>query len=192
MLSTIGRAAVRRVVAGGTQSTNRSFQSVWHLQHVGTSHNPKDSFSHPKFSFSLGRLYTTATKVAPKSQTTKSKTARPKKAVAKKALKKPAKKAAKKKTVKKPAKKVAKKKPVKALTEEQVKKVAVKELKAKALSLPKQKPYTAWAVLLSEHSKEHASSMRSTGLKDAAARLKSLSPAELEVNRSILKLSQII
>jgi hypothetical protein len=180
MLSTIGRAAVRRVVAGAPQSTNKAFQSIWHLQHVGTLHNPKNGSGLPQFS-SLGRSYATTAKVVSKPRTTKP-TANPLKAVAKKAakkpVKKPVKKVAKKKAVKKPVKKPAKKK---ILTEEQAEKLALKKLKAKALSFPKNKPHTAWGVLLSEYTKEHASTAYNTGFKDSAAKYKSLSPAELEV-----------
>lgn len=183
MLSTIGRAAVRRVVAGAPQLTKRAFQRIWHLQHVGASHNPKNGSDRPQFSFSLRRSYATAAKVVSKPRTTKSTTAKPKKAVAKKAakkpVKKPVKKVAKKKAVKKPVKKPAKKKKI--LTEEQTEKLTLKELKAKALSFPKKKPQTAWSVLASEYTKEHASTAFATGFKDAAVKYKSLSPAELEV-----------
>jgi hypothetical protein len=182
MLSTIGRAAVRRVVAGGAASTNRAFPSIWHLQHVGIYYDSKSSL---KFHLSQGRSYATATKAAPKPKTTKPKTTKPKKAVAKKVVKKPAKKVARKKAVKKPKPK-PRKPAKKILTEEQARKVAVKDLKAKALSPPKQKPISAWTVLAAEYAKEHASSMPSTGWKDASAKYKGLGPAELEVNRSIL------
>lgn len=181
MLSTIERAAIRRVVAGGTQSTNRAFQSIWHLQHVATSHIPRSG--------SVGRSYATATKAAPKPKTTKptttkSKTAKPK-AAANKVAKKPAKKVARKKAVKKAKPKT--RKPVKKiLTEEQAKKVAVKDLKAKALSPPKQKPSTAWSVLVSEYVKEHAAAGSGSGMKEASSKYKILSPTELEVNRYIL------
>jgi len=88
------------------------------------------------------------------------------------------KKVAKKKSLKKPVKKAAKKKKV--LTEEQTEKLTVKALKAKALSLPKKKPQTAWSVLASEYTKEHASTAFGSGFKDAAAKYKGLSSAELE------------
>jgi hypothetical protein len=183
MLSTIGRAAVRRVVAPGPQSTNGAFRSIWHLQNVGTFHNQKISSTLQKTSFSSGRTYATATKVAPKSKTT-TKTAKPKKPVAKKAVKKTVKKAAKKKKVVKKLKpKIKGRSPKKKiLTEEEAKKVVVKDLKAKALILPKRLPRTAWTVLASEFSKANPTNPRvGTAMVEASAKYKSLSPAELEV-----------
>jgi len=98
--------------------------------------------------------------------------------------------------VKKAVKKVAKKKKVvkklkaklrgrpakkKILTEEEAKKVAVKDLKAKALILPKKLPHTAWTVLASEMSKANPTNPRvASGMVEASAKYKSLSPAELE------------
>jgi hypothetical protein len=180
MLSTIGRAAVRRVVAPGPQSTNSAFRSIWHLQNVGTFHNQKITSTLRKTSFHPGRTYATATKVAPKSKTT-TKTATPKKKpVAKKAVKKVAKK---KKVVKKLKPKLKGRTPKKKiLTEEEAKKVVVKDLKVKALTLPKKLPQTAWTVLASEMSKAKPTDPRVvSGMVEASAKYKSLSPAELEV-----------
>jgi len=184
MLSTIGRAAVRRVVAPGPQSTNSAFRSIWHLQNVGAFHNQKISSTLRKTSFSPGRTYTTATKVAPKSKTT-TKTAKPKKKpVAKKAVKKAVKKVAKKKKVVKKLKPKLKARPPKKkiLTEEEAKKAVVKDLKAKALILPKRLPRTAWTVLATEFSKANPTNPRvASAMVEASAKYKSLSPAELEV-----------
>lgn len=70
----------------------------------------------------------------------------------------------------------------KILTEEEAKKVAVKDLKAKALILPKKLPHTAWTVLASEMSKANPTNPRvASGMVEASAKYKSLSPAELEV-----------
>jgi len=175
MLSTIGRAAVRRVVARSPQSTNRAFQSIWHLHHVGASQNPSNTSTRPNVPSSIARSFATATKAAPKTKTTKATTTKPKKTATKKAVKKPT----KKKATPKPKPKV--RKPVKkVLTEEQKQKVVLKELKAKALSPPKKKPQNAWTVLASQYAKENGPNMSSGGMKEAAAKYKSLSPEQLE------------
>jgi hypothetical protein len=192
MLSSIGRAAVRRVVAPGPQSTNSAFRSVWHLQHVGSFHHPKGSSALDKSCLSLGRGYATATKAAPKSKTTttKSKTtttksAKSKKPVAKKAAKKPVKKTAtkKRKTVKKLKSKPVGRPRTKIPTEEDKKKAVVKALKAQALAIPKKQPWTAWMVFNAEDSRANPVSVANAGprMADAANRYKSMSPAELEV-----------
>ena len=184
MLSSIGRAAVRRVVAPGPQSTNSAFRSVWHLQHVGSFHHPKGSSALDKSCFSLGRAYATATKAATKPKTTTTKLAKSKKPVAKKAAKKPVKKTA---TKKKKAVKKLKSKPVgrprKILTEEDKKKAVVKALKAQALVIPKKLPWTAWMVFNAEDSRANPVSIANAGprMTDASNRYKSMSPAELEV-----------
>ncbi|KAE9376948.1 hypothetical protein N431DRAFT_401543 [Stipitochalara longipes BDJ] len=182
MLSTIGRAAVRRLLGRGHQSTNSALRSLWHLQYVGTFQDPKRISALPKSYVSLGRCYATATKAASKPRAATTKTAKPKKkAVARKAVKKPIKKVAKKKVVKK-LKPKPKGRPRKILSAEEAKKDAVKAQKAKALSLPKNLPQTAWTVLASEWAKAHPS-QPATGtspLTAAAAKYKSLSPAELE------------
>ena len=180
MLSTIGRAAVRRVVGRGSQSTNSALRSLWHLQYVGTFPDPKSNSTVAKFSFSLGRDYATATRTAAKPRTTTTKTAKPKKAAAKKAVKKPVKKIAKKKKVVKKLKAKPKGRPKKILTPEEAQKATVKELKVKALSPPKPLSQTAWTVLASEWAKANPSAKPSPFL-GASAKYKSLSPAELEV-----------
>lgn len=185
MLSSIGRAAVRRVVAPGPQSTNSAFRSVWHLQHVGSFHHPKGSSALDKSCFSLGRAYATATKAAPKSKKTTTKSAKPKNPVAKKAAKKPVKKTATKKK-KKAVKKLKSKsvgRPRKILTEEDKKKAVVKALKAQALAIPKKLPFTAWMVFNAEDARANPVSVANGGPRsaDAANRYKSMSPAELEV-----------
>ena len=185
MLSSIGRAAVRRVVAPSPQSTNSAFRSVWHLQHVGSFHHPKGSSALDKSCLSLGRGYATATKAAPKSKTTATKSAKSKKPVAKKAAKKPVKKTAtkKRKTVKKLKSKPVGRPRKKIPTEEDKKKAVVKALKAQALAIPKKQPWTAWMVFNAEDSRANPVSVANAGprMTDAANRYKSMSPAELEV-----------
>ncbi len=184
MLSAIGRASLRRVVAGASRSTNTATRSLWRLQRVNgkAAENALISLGTP---FSLQRAFATAVKVAPakavKTTTTKSK-AKPKtKAKAKKAAKKPLKKA--KKLVKKPKKKKAiltpeKKKELKA-------KFDLKRLKETALSLPKSKPSTAWQIFLQEHLKAGSLSGGENQLaslvKSLAPRYRSMTVAELEV-----------
>jgi hypothetical protein len=131
----------------------------------------------------------TATKATPKKSAAKKPVA--KKPTAKPKAKKAApKKAAKKKVVKKAKpKKVLKKKKV--LTEEEKAKLELRKLKIAALSPPKDKPSSAWAVLLAE---THAASEvkgGKNGLGDiataSAVKYKSLAPAELEVSVSYSK-----
>ncbi len=184
MLSAIGRAAIRRVGGGAWQSTNRTLQSIWHLQRVDAPQIANNASTRSRLFFSLQRPYVTTTKAA--SKTRAKSTAKQTKATPKKPVKKAAKK--KKAVAKKPKPKV--KKPVKKiLTDEQKLKAQVKELKAKALlSSPKLKPSTAWSVLLSEHMATQGSGGRSNvgaTSKEASAKYKSLSPQELEVRKSL-------
>jgi hypothetical protein len=131
----------------------------------------------------------TATKAAPKKSAAKKPVAK-KPAAKPKAKKAAPKKAAKKKVVKKAKPKVLKKKKV--LTEEEKAKLELRKLKEAALSPPKDKPSSAWAVLLAE---THAASEvkgGKNGLGDvataSAVKYKSLAPAELEVSVSFSKL----
>lgn len=170
---------------GASQSTNRTLQSIWHLQLVDGPQNTDNASTRPRLFFSLQRSYATTTKAAPKTRATS--TAKPKtKAAPKKPVKKPAKK---KKAVAKKSKPKVKKPVKKILTDEQKLKAQVKELKAKALlSSPKLKPSTAWSVLLSEHMATQGSGGRSNvgaTSKEASAKYKSLSPQELEVRKSL-------
>jgi len=191
MLSAIGRAAVRRVVAGGAQSTNQALRSIWHIQRVDSTQNPSNT---PQSALPIRRLYATATKAAPttkaKIPATKAKPKAKKVAPKKKAVKKPVKKVVKKKAKPKakPVKKV--KKP---LTEVQKSKLAatkarvyLKELKEQALSPPSKPATTAWQVLLSEVTKQPQPAGQKYDLasvaKEASAKFKSLTPAELEVS----------
>jgi hypothetical protein len=136
----------------------------------------------------------TATKAAPKKSAAKKPVA--KKPAARKSAAKPKtkkvapKKAVKKKAVKKAKPKVLKKK---VLTEEEKARLEVRKLKEAALSPPKDKPASAWTVLLSE---THASSEGKGGKNEigdvataSAAKYKSLAPAELEVSVSFSKSS---
>jgi hypothetical protein len=173
MLSRITRAAIRRVVAGTAYpSTNRVYQSVWHLQHLNTHKNTEKALSSTQFSCVSRRSLATAANTTSTSPKPKSK-----KAPAKRAVKKPAKKkaAAKPKAKAKPKKKV--------VTPEQKEKLKIKELKAVALSPPKTKPSTAWTVLLAEFVTEHATPGKQavSFAREAAAKYKALTPGELEV-----------
>jgi hypothetical protein len=152
---------------------------------VGSFHHPKGSSALDKSCLSLGRAYATATKAAPKSKTTTTKSAKAKKPVAKKAAKKPVKKIA---TKKRKAVKKLKSRPVgrprkKIPTEEDRKKAVVKALKAQALVIPKKLPWTAWMVFNAEDSRANPVSIANAGprMTDASNRYKSMSPAELEV-----------
>lgn len=181
MLSTIGRAAVRRVVTPRPQSTNGTFRSLWYLHCAGTFHRAQGTSAVSKSSFYPERSYATATKASSKPKSTTTKTAKLKKKPAvKKAVKKPLKKIAKKKKVlKKPVKKVVKKKKI--LSEEDAKKATVKALKAKALSIPKQKPAAAWTVFVAEYAAANPNVPLTAYATEAAAKYKSLTPPELEV-----------
>ncbi|KAF8867296.1 hypothetical protein BDZ45DRAFT_667259 [Acephala macrosclerotiorum] len=186
MLSAIGRSAVKRIVAGGPQSTNRAFQTIWQLQRVALSQQADNDASQSYPWLQSKRSYATATKAT---QTTKSKsstTAKPKakKAPAKTAVKKPVKKAAKKPVkMGRPAlKKKPVKKPVRAkkvLTEAQKERALIKELKAKALTPPKLKPYTAWTLFAgTELTNTPGNAMAQMGsIRD---KYKELSPSEIE------------
>ena len=182
MLSNIGRAAIRRVGAGASQSsTNRIFQSAWYLQRVNNSKNADNASVLPQLPLSVRRSYATAAKATqptrgrPKGSTSKTTT---RKASTKKAAKKPVKKKAVKKVAKKP-----KRKPVKKviLTEAQKEKVEVKKLKLTALTPPKGLPKTAWTILLQEMIPKGTNASIATLSKEAAAKYKTLTAEELEV-----------
>ena len=92
-----------------------------------------------------------------------------------------------KKKVAKKTKPKAKKPVKKVLTEEQKLKAALKDLKTKALSLPKGKPSTAWAVLLAEYVQANANGGNAASYSAAASsKYKSLSADELEVRNNCL------
>lgn len=190
MLSTIGRAAVKRVVGGGTQSANQALRSIWHIQRVDSTQNPFNTSAGPQFTLPIRRPYATATKATPKLKSKKTATkakpkakkAAPKKKVVKKVVKK------KTKAKAKPVKKVKK-----VLTEEQKSKLAatkarahLKELKEQALSPPLHTSVSAWQVLLTEFSKRPQPAGQKGDIgsvsKEASAKFKSLTPAELEVS----------
>jgi hypothetical protein len=88
----------------------------------------------------------------------------------------------KKKVVAKPKPKAKPKKKV--ITEEQKQKAELKALKVTALTPPKGKPATAWAVLLTDMMKNHTSGDKrvASASAEAAAKYKSLTTEELEVN----------
>lgn len=180
MLSSIGRAAIRRVGAGASHpSTNRVLQSLRHLQRVDKSNNVASNSALYQFFTSFRRSYATTTQATkPKTKTSVTAKAKPKTKTA--APKKPVKKAVKKKAVAKPKPKAKPKKKV--LTDEQKQKAELKALKATALTPPKGKPSTAWMVVLSEMMKKAAATPGGTTsvAKEAAARYKSLTTEELE------------
>jgi outer membrane biosynthesis protein TonB len=193
MFSNVGREAIRRVVAGGQQSTNRAFQCTFHLRRVEKSDR---TIPAPKFALYIRRSYatTTATKDSAKKTATakKTSTAKPKakKAATTKAVKKPAKK---KKRVAKAAKPKPKKKPVKkVLTDNQKSALAakiaranLKELKEKALSAPKSQPASVWQIILREHTKKKAAELGtpvSDNTKTASVVYKSLTPEQIEAS----------
>lgn len=172
MLSSIGRAAIRRVGAGAG-STNKLLQSTWFVHHAS---------ARTQFALSLRRLYATSlkttktvTKVSKTSAKPKAKKAAPKKAKAKAVKKKPVKKAVKKVAAK------PKRKP-KRLTPEAKEKAHIKELKAAALfTAPKRKPQTVWLLVVAQEASKGTSAPVSA--KGASAKYKSLSPAEIEVRK---------
>lgn len=175
MLSTIGRAAIRRIGGGSASTTNRALQSLWTLQRADHAQSQTP------------RCYATATKTVAKPKakkattTTKAKTvskAKPaakKKAVVKKKL------APKKKKVVLKKKPAVKKKKVPA-TEEQKAKAELKVLKAKALldEEPSGLPTTAWLVMSSDALKAKEATVQS-GMPALSAKYKGLSASELEV-----------
>lgn len=168
MLSTIARAAIRRIGAGALRpSTNQVSQRTWQGQRLQI---PKNS----GFSHISRRSLATATG-------TRKTSAKPK---------------TKKKAAKKPKKKVAAKrktKPKKVLTPEEKTKLKVKELKAVALSLPTQKPSTAWMVMVSDSlSGGKLDTKLSAAMSDISARYKALSPSELEVRALTVNDSALI
>ncbi len=198
MLSSIGRAAIRRAGIGGRQpSSGRVGEWTWQLQRVYIAQTPYDATQahptcEPRVLCSFRRSFATTTKAAPKPRATrantKAKTTTTKKPAAKKKAGKPKAKpkkvAAKRKT---PVKKV--------LTEEQkAKRALVKaKIELKALKIaalldePKKLPATAWSVLFVEDVKARKSSGGAsfsgvTGVaSDAATRYKNLEPSEREV-----------
>jgi hypothetical protein len=173
MLSSIGRSAIRRVVAGASQpSTTRVFQSVWHLQGAGASKSTDNALSHTQVSFEFRRFLAAATKATRASKT--SAESKPKTPV-KKAKDKVA---AKPKTKGKPKAKGRPKKK-KIVTPEEKAKQEVRKLKALVLTPPKLKPTSAWKVLFSELSVPGQAV--SVYAKNVAEKYKSLSPSELEV-----------
>ena len=187
MLSSIGRAAIRRVGAGASQSsTTRVFQSGWCLQRVYTSKNADNASVHLQFSLALQRAYATATKAIQTSKgRPKGSKAKPKTrgAASKKVAKKPVKKKAAKKTAPKPKRKPAKKV---VITEAQKAKEEVKKLKLIALTPPKALPKTAWSILLQEMIPKGSTGSLATLSKEAAARYKTLTAEELEVKSQCL------
>ena len=187
MLSSIGRAAIKRVGAASSRtSTSQIFRGFWHLQRVETSKHADPAPISAHIYSSSRRSYATATKTT-KTRAKKPTTAKPKTKAA--AKKKPAKTAPKKKKV--AAKPKPKKRIKKTLTAEEKEKAQVKELKTIMLSPPKNKPSSAWHLVMAETVSAKANGKAglngeqkerlSSAAKEAAAKYKSLSPEELEV-----------
>lgn len=159
MLSTIARAAIRRVGAGAVRpSTNRVYQRIWHTTHLR-------NLEHAEFSRVPRRTLATAT--TSRAGATKTKKKAP----------------AKKKAAKKPKKVAAKKaaKPKKVLSPEAKAKLRVKLLKAAALSPPPQLPATSWALMVKDTLGGQTGSKVTVAIQDVSVKYKSLSPSELEV-----------
>ncbi|EKD15905.1 HMG box protein [Drepanopeziza brunnea f. sp. 'multigermtubi' MB_m1] len=181
MLSSIGRAAVRRVAARGPQSTNQALQSSRLRRVEITQGNVSTQSRSP---LNLQRSYATATKVVAKpNPKTIAKAKSKAQTVPKKAVKKAVKKPVKKKVAKKPA---VKKSAKKVLTDAQKEKLKVakarkqlRELKKTALSIPTAKPHTAWLIFFSQELKKDPGSGSAKCL-EISTRYNNLSPSELE------------
>lgn len=211
MLSSIGRASVRRVVTG-RQSTNGAVLSIF--GRVGRFQTKKAALIRAQSHLPKYRTYatTTASKTAPKKTTTATTSTKTKPAAKKsstsKAGKKPVKKPVKKPTKKVVAKaktkprgltelqkeklaaKLAKQKERTALqkTKEKVKaaaeksKLALAELKAKALEKPKLKARISFAVWMAETKAATATGLeRGEAFKIAAEKYAQLSADKKEV-----------
>ncbi|CZT48290.1 uncharacterized protein RSE6_08965 [Rhynchosporium secalis] len=203
MLSSIGRASVRRVVTRSPQSTTRAAQGIWQFQRANIE-NANNTSNRSQVNNTTRRSYATATKAIAKPKASKpSVTSRVvqkpansvnKKVVAKKTVKKPAKKLVKK-PIKKARKPVAKpaKKPVKRVKKPKseaqlaaaaaLKKTAnLKALKAVALQAPDAKPTKPWLLYVSDMivNREPGQSFGDI-IQATANKWKNLSPAELEV-----------
>lgn len=195
MLSSIGRAAIRRVGAGPSPVASvRVGVWTWQAQRVCFALSPYDatkihSRHESRFAHSLRRSYATTAKATPKPRASKTTTGG-KPAITKKSSQGRSRKAAAKPKAK-PKKKVAAKRGKKVLTEAQKAKRAqvkarteLRELKATALlSGPKQLPNSAWSVLVAE---ELANAKPDMGgvqkvMADTGARYKNLGPSEREV-----------
>ena len=198
MLSSIGRAAIRRVGTGQSHAASvRVGEWTWQAQRVCVALGSYDAIkihSRPesRFVHSLRRSYATASKTTPEPREKKA-TAGAKSTTTKKSSRaKPKKAAAKPKA--KPKKKAATKRVKKVLTEEQKAKRAevkarleLREARATALlSGPKQLPASAWMVLVVEEMKEAKAKMGESfliknAMPNVTARYKNLGPSEREV-----------
>ncbi|EPE31573.1 HMG-box [Glarea lozoyensis ATCC 20868] len=187
MLSSIGRAAIRRTGARALAPTDPVRQGIWQLKQNGQPEF-KAPLSAPACTF---RAFATATKSTTKPATTKAQKPSTKatKAPVKKPKKKIASKAKPKPKAKPKAKKPAKQKK-RGLTdlqkihlERRKKATQLIELKALALSAPKPLPHTAWQVFLTEtNTLKGPSTLAEQGekMKNAGVKFRDLSPAELE------------
>ncbi|TAQ88506.1 hypothetical protein B7494_g3130 [Chlorociboria aeruginascens] len=190
MLSSIGRAAIRRVGAGTWHaSTNRGLQSIWQLLRVDSSTNTDNASLQAGFSSSLQRAYATVTQstLSKKRTTAKPKTteAGAKKVVKKAVKKKPASK--KKVAAKKKPKPQARPRPKKILSDEEKLKAKAKEWKTVALlSEPKKKTTAVWNLVLQDTMRaakrdgDDPKSVFKATAAEASTKFKSLSPEEIE------------
>ena len=202
MLSSIGRAAIKRVGAGAShKSTNRVLQTILHLQRVARSNNVGSTYNLCQSSLSLLRSYATATLAAKTKTKTSAATTKPKtkKAAPKKPVKKAVKRKPKRKVAAKPKPKAKPKKKIltpkgkeRAAKQKQI--AELKALKAAALTPPKHKAITAWNVLLHETMAKKTMTAGGIGLvtKEASAKFKALTAEELEVRDEFPNQSPII
>ncbi|KAG9234131.1 hypothetical protein BJ875DRAFT_22484 [Amylocarpus encephaloides] len=174
MLSSIGRAAVRRSCARASVENKRPIHKVWQLGLFNSSNGRSFLPVSSRVASGPSRFFATATKPAAKpiKRITKPKA----KATSTKTTKKPAKKPAKKAAPKKLKPKVKKAK--KELTPEEQLAKEVRVLKKQVLTPPKALPSNAWSIIVSEACRPGVRA--STSLVEAAARLKQLSIAERE------------
>lgn len=182
MLSAIGRASIRRVVATRPKSTNQSLQSITGFERVDgpqSAHKLACQFLAP---FSSSSSYHAAGANETKSTTTAKPKAAPRKKATTVGKPKPKKKTVAKKS--KPKKKVVKKvKPrvKKPLSPEKVLKLKTNELKGLALELPKKLPDRPMQLFMAGCPRKAPGVVTTTYFLSLIAAFKALSPLELEV-----------
>ncbi|KAL3427782.1 HMG box protein [Phlyctema vagabunda] len=199
MLSTIGRAAIRRSGAGASHIVPKttSARSIWYLHRTNSSRSTSNITNRPQFVSIPRRNLATASEGTRKPATKSAKRPAAKKPTAKKAA---AKKTATKETSKQPAAKTPKVKraPVtKVLTEKQKEKAAVQraalrtkaklqKLKETALVLSEPKGstrHTPWTIFMQEQKKFYAANEKITLIETLPAlanAYKNLDAAERE------------
>ncbi|RDW88839.1 hypothetical protein BP6252_00871 [Coleophoma cylindrospora] len=188
MLSSIGRAAVRRVGAGVSRPaiTNNAARYLSQLQRVHSFKLSRDTSRNPQTSLRARRSYATATDAAKPKATKATAKKTTKKTTTKKSVAKPKKKkvAAKKKAA--PKKKVLTEEQKAALKEKKSVQKSKDDLKAlKATSLIKEQPKnaapgTAYMCLVKEMMSSRGTQPVTAMMAEAAKKWKSLSPSEIE------------